>query len=353
MGRSRWQAWVLIVLILPVLPGCHVLVRLGEEPGAKQQLGEPSEEEPGEDDTLRPLPAPNSRPEIPGPPPADIFTSAANQRTSSFRSVGTTRRRSKEKIGNTGINFQTALSPGEDQYVYRTQLRFLQSHSSPGPTEANVNVLANLHVLAYGLSEKWTLFGLVPLIKRDGTVRPATPAGAFTEIQDFGVADMQFFAKYRFWTEDKAAETTRWSVFGGLEVPTYEKNISSDSWDPFIGAVRTFQSLDWGLDYDLGWKFNTGKDAFRADELFYDLAYTYVLLRGQTIEEEFWQLQSVFELNGSYLTDGSHLLFAAPGFQLVRQRIIVEASLQLPAIRDLKNSIEPDYVFAVGTRITW
>ena len=346
---SRWKTSVLIVLVLPILSGCHILVRLGEEPAAEQRFGEPSE---GEDETMR-LSPPSSRPEIPGPPPAGISTGGDNNPTSSSRSDPPTRRRSKKKIGNTGINFQTSLAPGEGQYVYRTQLRFLQSNSSPGPADVNVNELANLHVLVYGLSEDLTLFGVVPLLKRDGTERPAVPAGAFTEFDDFGVADMQFFGKYRFWTKDEPGATTRWSVFGGLEMPTYDKNFSSDSWDPFIGAVRTFQSLDWGLDYDLGWKYNTGKDVFRYDELFYDLAYTYVLLRGQTLEEEFWQLQSVFELNGSYLTDGSHLLFAAPGFQLVRQRIIVEASLQLPVIRDLKNSIEPDSVFVISPRITW
>jgi hypothetical protein len=83
------------------------------------------------------------------------------------------------------------------------------------------------------------------------------------------------------------------------------------------------------------------------------MAYTYVLLIGQTVDEKFWQLNSVFELNGSYFTDGSNLVFAAPGFQLAMQGMIVEASLQLPVIRDPKSTIEPDFVFVIGTRITW
>jgi len=33
--------------------------------------------------------------------------------------------------------------------------------------------------------------------------------------------------------------------------------------------------------------------------------------------------------------------------------IVVEASLQLPVIRDLKSTVEPDFVFVIGTRITW
>lgn len=61
----------------------------------------------------------------------------------------------------------------------------------------------------------------------------------------------------------------------------------------------------------------------------------------------------MFEVNGAYLTDGSHLVFAAPGFQLIRQRMTVEASLQLPVIRDVKNDIESDFVASIGTRVTW
>lgn len=217
-------------------------------------------------------------------------------------------------------------------------------------------VLINPHVLVYGYREDFTLFGVVPFVVRDGTVRPPSPpapAGAFSDLDNAGVADMRFFGKYRFWELDEEGRTTRWSTFGGIEVPSYDDEFSSESWDPFIGTVWTFQSLDWGFDWDLGWQFNTGRDVFRHDELFYDAAYTYVLLRGQTLDEEFWQLQSVFEINGSYFTDGSHLVFAAPGFQLIRQRFIVEGSLQLPVIRDVKNDIEPDFVASIGTRITW
>jgi len=255
--------------------------------------------------------------------------------------------------GNTGINTNTAIAPGEGQTIYRTQLRFLESHSTPGTADRDINVLVNPHVFAYGVREDLSIFAVVPLVKRDGTVRPSAPAGAFTELEDFGVADMRFFAKYRLSSDDQPGETTRWSIFGGLEVPMFDKHFSSDSWDPFLGTVWTYQSLEWGLDFDWFWNFNTGEGVFRYDEMRYDAAYTYVLLTGQTLDESVWQLNSIFEFNGSYFTDGSHLLFAAPGFQLALERMIVEASLQLPVIRESKNGIEPDYTFVIGTRITW
>lgn len=367
---------VAVALALTVSPGCHVLGKLGEpplddastEPASREEIRQgqsvPPESspksfrapEPGLDDKTDtpspPLPGLNDDTDTPERPQPGLIPDEKNERSSrpSRRDIYDLRGRIN---GNTGINTNTAIAPGEGQFVYRTQLRFLQSHSSPAPADIDVNLLVNSHVLAYGVRENLSLFGEVPLVKRGGTVRPPMPTGAFTETEDFGVGDMRFFAKYRFWEEDEPGETTRWSVFGGLEVPSYDKNFSSDSWDPFLGTVWTYQSLEWGLDLDWFWNFNTGRGIFRHDEMRYDAAYTYVLLTGQTLDEKFWQLNSIFEVNGSYLTEGSHLVFLAPGFQLAMERMIVEASLQLPVIRDLKNGIEPDFVFVIGTRMTW
>lgn len=217
----------------------------------------------------------------------------------------------------------------------------------------DVNLLVNPQVLAYGVSNELTLFGVVPLVFREGTARPPTPPGTSKSLADQGVGDMRFFGKYRFWEKDLPGETYRWSALGGIEVPTYDEPFTSDSWDPFLGTVWTYQSLEWGLDLDALWQFNTGEGVFRNDAMRYDLAYTYVLLTGETLDEKFWQLGSIFEINGSYLVDGSNLLYAAPGIQLALERMIVEASLQLPIVRSLKNAPEPDFALVVGTRITW
>jgi hypothetical protein len=360
-----------LLLLLAVLPGCHLLVRLGEEQSdVKPDAGlrgpdsdASSINAPPADGSPPPAPGLDAEPTSPPPHPgldqsaqSSVESSesrdghAAGSRLPSLDSsrLWAIRRRLSD---NTGINTNTAIAPGEGQFVYRTQLRFLRSQATPAPADIDVNVLVNPQVLAYGVREDLSVFGVVPLIKRDGTVRP--PAGGVNELEDFGVGDMRFFAKYRLGEIDEPGETTRLSVFGGLEVPSYDKNFSSDSWDPFLGTVWTYQSLGWGLNLDWFWNFNTGRGVFRHDEMRYDAAYTYVLLTGQNLDDRYWQLNSIFEINGSYLTDNSHVVYAAPGFQLALERMIVEASLQLPIIREVRNGIEPDYVFAIGTRITW
>ncbi len=180
-----------------------------------------------------------------------------------------------------GINTDTALAPGEGQFVYRVQLRYLEALNSPGPVDVKLTQLAIPNVLAYGVKEDLTLFGEVPFLLRQGTARPSSSPGVFMDLEDTGVGDSTFFAKYRLWKRDVPGETNRWSVLGGLEVPGYDRPFSSESWNPFVGTVYTYQSLKWGVDLDLGWKFNTGEGIFHHDELFYDADFTYVLLTGQ------------------------------------------------------------------------
>ena len=71
------------------------------------------------------------------------------------------------------------------------------------------------------------------------------------------------------------------------------------------------------------------------------------------VDETYWQLNAVLEVNGSYLVNNSLLVFVSPGIQLALESFIVEASLQVPMIRALKSGEEPDFLFAVGTRVTW
>ncbi len=390
--NERWIRIAVSVLLISTLSGCHLLVRLGDDALTVQRheplpvsIPEPMpdssvpvspildapppapglDDDRGDDEVAPPLPPGlgglslhSANPEInliassslPDRSPSIARSSRSRFQDTHFspRDLWKIRR---QISGNTGINTNTAIAPGEGQFIYRTQLRFLRSQTTPVPPDIDVNLLVNPQVLAYGVRENLTLFGVVPLIKRDGVVRP--PDGSVNELEEFGIGDMRFFAKYRIGEVDQPGETTRLSLFGGLEVPSYDKNFSSRSWDPFLGTVWTYQSLEWGLDLDWFWNFNTGRELFRHDEMRYDLAYTYVLLTGQNLDDRFWQLNSIFEINGSYLTDNSHVVYAAPGFQLALERMIVEASFQLPVVREVRNGIEPDYTFVIGTRITW
>jgi len=253
-----------------------------------------------------------------------------------------------------GINADTALAPGKGQYIHRAQLRYLRSTGTPSPIDLDLSLLASPQVLVYGVEEDLSLFGVVPFLRREGTLRSPGAPGASVDLDETGVADLTFFAKKRIFREDEPGRTRRTGLLGGLEIPSGDPDFSSDSLDPFLGLVHSRHGLEDGLDLDAVWKFNTGSGIRRHDELRYDAAYsrTLILDPGREVSRP-WQLNGLLELNGSYLTDGSHLLFISPGLQLALTDLILETSFQVPLVRDLVNGVEPDFVLVTGFRRTW
>ncbi|MCF6287375.1 MAG: hypothetical protein L3K26_19670 [Candidatus Hydrogenedentes bacterium] len=138
----------------------------------------------------------------------------------------------------------------------------------------------------------------------------------------------------------------------------------SGSYDPIIGAVWTTQTLQWELDADVGYKFNTEANNFAfGDVLFYNLSYQRRLWPRSLPEEgvpAFWY--GVLELNGTYADNnsiagredrnsGGHTMFLSPGVQWVNPRWVLEAAVQIPIVQDLNGSaLEVDYAATMGLR---
>ncbi len=67
-----------------------------------------------------------------------------------------------------------------------------------------------------------------------------------------------------------------------------------------------------------------------------------------------YEVVAVAELNGRYSTDGSHEIFLSPGVQFVAEHWLLEASLQLPVVREMAaGRAETDYRLVLGLRLRW
>ena len=133
-----------------------------------------------------------------------------------------------------GINANSAMTPGAGQFIYRWKFKYLQSMSSPGLADRDLTLLTAPQIFVYGYREDLALFGVVPLVIRDGTVRPP---GTFMELDAVGIGDIKLFAKKRLWYRDKPGQTTRLGMVAGLEIPTFIEPFSSDSLDAFVGPA--------------------------------------------------------------------------------------------------------------------
>ncbi len=176
---------------------------------------------------------------------------------------------------------------------------------------------------------------------------------------DEGIGDARIEFKYRFLQLDiGSVDTLRVAAFGGLELPTGTDSISTDSVDPYLGAVVT------SIRGRFGWNaaatlYSTGDDApiargpldlegelvkldgsvaWRIDPVEYGadfVAATYVVLDANAY------------LGGSDNTEvwlAPGLLYEAPDFAL-------ELSVMLPASQDVAGRPERDYGVMVGLRL--
>jgi len=248
-----------------------------------------------------------------------------------------------------GINTDLALTPPKGGSIFRLQYSFLEADGR-GRSVQHVNMSTVKGTYVYGFKENLTFLLTAPYVNRQ--VDKVVPRlGRIEEAHD-GIGDLTLLTKYRFWQKDvRPQETLRWAALGGLNIRSGDSDFSSDSYDPILGTVFTWQRNRGWLDADLAYQLNTGGGQDRHDVLRYDVSYSYRIFPVVYPHSNVHELDAVAELNGRYMTDGSHEVFLAPGLQFITERWIFETSIQLPVLQDLAgNAPETDYRLVVGIR---
>ena len=247
------------------------------------------------------------------------------------------------------INTNVALTPGTGGSIFRLQYTYSESDGHGDVQHVNASVWRTTY--AFGLKRNLALILSVPYVHRETDV--LKPKLGRFERSDSGFADMTFLLKYRFWQNDpRPGETWRWAVIGGMNIRSGDSDFTSDSYDPILGTAFTWRRDRQGLFADLIHQFNTGGGEARHDVLRYDVAYTYRLAPVRFETGKLWELNAIAEMNGRYVTDGSHQVFLSPGIQFVAQRWVIETAIQIPVIQDLAGP-KTDYRFIVGFRYQW
>ncbi len=250
-----------------------------------------------------------------------------------------------------GINTNLALTPPKGGSILRLQYSFIEADGRGPVRQVNSSTVAGTYV--FGVEPNLALFFTVPYVNKQ--VDKVVPRRGRIEEAHDGVADLTFLAKYRFWQRDPhPQETLRWAAIGGLNVRSGDSDFSSDSYDPIVGTVYSWQRNRGWLDADLSVQFNTGGGEARHDRLRYNLSYSYRLFPKVYESADVHELDAVAELNGRYTTSGSHEIFLSPGLQFITERWIFETSLQLPVVQELDDrEPETEYRLVLGFRFQW
>ena len=251
-----------------------------------------------------------------------------------------------------GINSDEAMTPNKGGLILRLRGVYADAEASGAIRDADT--LKIVSVLAYGLRANLSLFLRTPL--RYDEVETTGPGGAGRETHEhLGFEDFTLFIKYRFWQKDASpSDTYRVAWVAGLDVRTGDSQFSSDSYDPLSGFTFTRHHGRHHVNGDAIYQLNTGSGPSGADSLRYDLAYSYRFYPERFTPGHAVQWDIVGEINGEYLTDGSHEVFLSPGVQYSLHRWRFETSLQLPVLQDLSpGRPEANYRVVTGFQYHW
>ena len=274
------------------------------------------------------------------------------------------------------ITSNTALPVREGGLIVRGQAKLIRASDDQSPMDRDLTVWAAPSVFVYGVTEKFTVFGVVPYL--DKSLEVNTPMGRLTR-GDSGLGDLRFLFRYTLRQWDRPQETLRLAPFVGLKVPTGNDDtddslgplpaplqLGSGSWDPIIGTVFSWQTLSWQFDASATYKINTEANDFEfGNEARLDFSFQYRLLPRKLgdgspsflygVIENTLEWRDHNESFGKVDPDsGGTTLYISPGIQYVTTRMVFEAAVQIPVVQDLHgNGLKTDFILTTGFRFNF
>ncbi|MBX3321603.1 MAG: hypothetical protein KF757_01295 [Phycisphaeraceae bacterium] len=248
-------------------------------------------------------------------------------------------------------NTPAATQPAQGKWYLRQKVQFLHMSGDPSSEDRDIDKVVMNTSLTYGLRRDVSLSIDVPL------VFSSEESASVTE-RDLALGDIALTLKYRPFQRDlNPVDSVRFAVLGGIEVPSGDGSASSDSFDPFAGAVFTAILGRHGFNQSLIYKVNTGGERYsvrrgdgRADALRYDSAYLFRLSPAEYSADTTAATYLTLELNGLYETNGDNEILAGPGLLYEARRFALEAAVGLPIVQDVDKRPRTDLMVTLGFR---
>jgi len=258
------------------------------------------------------------------------------------------------------IATNTALPLSNHEFILREQLALIQASDRLAGTRRELSQYVSRSVLGYGVTPKWAVFGVLPVVKveRDFGVNRST---------ETGMGDAELFTRYEIYQADKPGRTFRISPYFGVRLPTGRNGKTGDgSTDIFGGLIATVATTQWVLDSQIRYDFNREADGFeRGDVARLESSFQYRLSPKSITLDTKGFLFGVIEL-GAYHFDnnrtmgaidrnsGGFQLSVTPGVQYSTQRWIVDLGVRIPVINNLKgDALNQDYELLTSLRINF
>ncbi len=260
-------------------------------------------------------------------------------------------------VSAAGISVDAGLTPAEDRWILRTQLRYMQRDDDPTSMSLKMDRYTLNTVLAYGLRRNLTLMLKQPIVYQEMSMAVSTS-------EDTGLADLTLLAKYGIYRRNTPEYTFGVATTLGLGLPTGADAFTSETWNVKPGLYISWRRGPWASDFNISYAWNGFADKSSrginpGDKLSLDLALAHQFSIGEKADVS---LAPVLELSYKNISSdrlqgynvsntGESVLYLSPGIKFTKSSFILEALAQIPVRQEqegfqLKRSIS----IIVGTR---
>jgi len=256
-----------------------------------------------------------------------------------------------------GISVDAGITPAEDRWILRTQVRQMQRINDPTVMEREMTRYVFPIVVAYGLRSNVTL-----MLRQTALHQEMSMMG--DSEKKTGMGDLFVLVKYKAYRLNTASYTLAIAPTVGLELPTGSDSFTSDTWNLNTGLYFSCRSGPWAADMNIAYAWrgfadddNDGVDP--GDQLSLDCAFAHQFSIGEkastsmapVLELSYKKTQTDRWHGQKILNSGESVLQLSPGVKVTISSTIIEALVQVPAWQDQEGlQLEQGIVLLIGTR---
>lgn len=258
----------------------------------------------------------------------------------------------------TGISIDAGLTPAENRWIFRSQIRFMQRDNETTPTLPKMKSYMFPVIIAYGLRSNVTVM-LRQVIRRNEMIMGEQSSSTS------GLTDLLLMSKFRLVRVNTPTYTIGIAPTVGVELPTGNENFTSNSWDLRMGCYFSGRIRSWGMDLDARYVWNGLAKTESADfdpgnefSLAGALANQLVLgadanfTLAPVIEFSYKKTSSDSNDGVAIANTGESVFFLSPGIKVTRSSLILESLIQFPIWQN-QNGLQTKRTagFLIGVRL--
>ncbi|MHC4641527.1 MAG: transporter [Planctomycetota bacterium] len=262
-----------------------------------------------------------------------------------------------QEARGTGISVDAGLTPPEDRWIVRTQLRYMTRKHDRTPMDRKMSMYTFPVVVAHGVTSDFTLMMRQAVRHRDMDMMGDND-------KDTGLDDLFLMGKYELIRKNTPSYIFGTAATLGLEFPTGADDFTSDTLDIMPGIYTSWRKDAWSADFQVAYKWNgfadRGYDGLNpGNELKLDCAFSYQF---SLTEDSSTTIAPVLEFSyrnvapdrrhDRNLSDtGENVFYVSPGVKYTQETFKIEALLQIPIWQDQKGDLlERGVGLIIGSR---